>query len=161
MTPNWPELWALEPGLRPEGLYYEADPHTDQSVRVEMAWTHEAIEECVGHGLERIGRGVVEESVAAALCRDAAVRWLAAHDAVVIVEVMAAKDNDPTRTCWAHLAPDGFVVWIRWETEPPDAVKVDEWLQYDDDCVVTGHGGATLDAALFAACKAVLDAMPR
>ena len=71
--PNWPTLWEREPGLRPE----HAEPFN--------------VERFKG---DRVGRfaGLLwgdhpyTPAVAAALCRDAAVRWLATvgHQTLVI-----------------------------------------------------------------------------
>lgn len=114
MTPNWPELWAREPGLRPARLI------RNQGDWVVELWTDPA-------GLNS-HHAIVADDLAAALCRDAAVRWLCEgtnSDNVLGVEIFG---KDP---------------WIvRVLPEDP------AW-QFENN---------SLYAALFAACKAVLDA---
>lgn len=63
MTPNWPELWAREPGLRPDFAGYRL---------VENAPWYMLAEKC-SSPTNVILPGEVSDS----LCRDAAARWLA------------------------------------------------------------------------------------
>ncbi len=81
MTPNWPALWAREPGLAPtnrvgaiecvlrlsalSGEWYWLGTDREKSPPDEGSWGHES------------------PLVAAALCRDAAVRWLLAQGFVI------------------------------------------------------------------------------
>lgn len=57
--PDWPSLWEKEPGLRPEGLCGDST-HEDLWIYCECGAT----------------QVVLSEPIFAALCRDAAVRWL-------------------------------------------------------------------------------------
>ncbi len=125
MTPDWPSLWDREPGLRPSNLRCAPDageprgssgkPVPDCEIRLEsMQWR-----EC-------------EDSTAAALCRDAASKYLAHwpdtddFEGPLGVEIIGSDF-------------DWRVTLLGWEE--PSVFTCD-----------------TRDAALFAACKAVLDA---
>ncbi len=111
MTPNWPELWAREPGLRPEldgAVAHVLNPDSDLPCWV---WRDEVGDSCLQT------RGVLP-----ALSRDAAVRWLGGEGAVIGQDGMGWD----VESGWGDMGrPLGTA---------PD-----------------------LDAALFAACKAVLD----
>lgn len=85
MVPNWPELWEREPGLRPAEIM--APPTDAEQAAVDLAYTmtyEEAATE-MGTTKERVrslcrvadAKGILPSHAMAALCRDAAVRWLA------------------------------------------------------------------------------------
>jgi hypothetical protein len=110
MTPNWPSLWAREPGLKPVG---------DWSCGTED-FTRESYSKDKS------------DAIAAALCRDAAVRWLAIGGDLVV-----------------NSGADGHAVIERY--------KGTEGICVGKPFVLLGAGD-TIDQALYAACSAVLDA---
>lgn len=114
MTPNWPELWEREPGLRPMALTHYGDIWA-------LAYVDAPADE-PDFGCET----TISEGTASALCRDAAVRWLA--DRMWAVSINAKKAEGD-----------------QWEIGPSDMPNEERWGM-----------GDTFDAALFAACKAVL-----
>ena len=113
MTPNWPELWAREPGLSP----FTAAERTSLAV-------------LIGTMPEDHGRALWE-SVQSKAQRDAAVRWLAEHDQALV-------------RCWPGAYGNQEHRWSVQDTG-------------DDPTCMVGQFD-TPDAALFAACKTVLDA---
>lgn len=129
MTPNWPELWEREPGLRPDNLTCRAD------IYGRPLYEHEHITELDGRG-ERCPADMPEK-ILAALCRDAAVRWLSQF----AVHVVAPNDGSPPRV---------FVHWL-WGEPPPLLYSSFDGEPYAHII------GVTLDDALFAACSVVLD----
>ena len=115
---NWPELWEREPELRPRDEDWELHAFNDPEGIFGTLFQWRAVGESEMHYENPV--------VAAALCRDAAVRWLAnvGHQTLLI-----------------------------------DCVGDDQWYinpgMCEDACSATADG---FDAALFAACRAVLDA---
>lgn len=69
-TPDWPSLWEREPGLKPEGLEAMAQ------------WLITSD----GEGMTGKDDVRIKETNDAALCRDAAVRWLGKIDTLLIQE---------------------------------------------------------------------------
>lgn len=57
MTPDWPSLWAREPGLKPEGVWADRDGYYLNDIGP-------------------LGTDAIPLHAGLALCRDAAVRWL-------------------------------------------------------------------------------------
>lgn len=114
--PDWPSLWEREPGLRPAGVIVKYGGGDDAGYNVRT---------------NRVGWEPVPEEIAAALCRDRAVRWMA-----LIGVLLIAHDRDS----------DAHAIYL----DPRNAVGFGTRLG--------PFKGPTLDDALFAACKAVLDA---
>ena len=82
MTPNWPELWEREPGLRPRYTNPAGDEFVMVAWRDGCAWAHPR---------------VVQLEMAQnwqASCRDAAVRWLLTQGSVVIRRFNPVEVND-------------------------------------------------------------------
>lgn len=109
--PDWPSLWELEPALKPDGLEY---------VR-----TAEPAYATV--------RGWVDDAMAAALCRDAAVRWLESQ--FEGAGIIAWRIDRPTR----RAAGTWFIGYHEGYSDFKDLGE-----------------GPTKDDALFDACKNVI-----
>ena len=107
MMPDWPSLWERESGLRPDAL-------GDVGRWEELPKT--------------------APSLFAALCRDAAVRWLMDQGWYIHLHRPGRRANPTEQVMVRFINADGST---------------------------TSHTGLTLDAALFAACAAVLDARER
>lgn len=134
--PDWPSLWEKEPGLRPDGVDYR--PLCTGQFHDDDCWCED--EESHADSikpsywlddlsLEDIPKGRIE-----ALCRDAAVRWLG--------EVKIVPHNG------GH-----FQVVTYGRT--PGAMSP---ARPTHDGGVFFPASKSLDAALFAACKAVIEA---
>lgn len=126
-TPDWPALWAKEPALRPDGLSLSGAGDG-------ACWTLEGSGWC-----REYNSCSIDETTAAALCRDAAVRWLvslswgkkrkyagavALFGSIVTAGTVSAHDG---RVCIKTEVSSGVTHW-------------------------------TLDAALYAACEAEVEA---
>lgn len=126
--PDWPSLWELEPGLRPPEVEYN-----EKLVEYGIGW--QLTIEC--RPLCPPIRAYGDAEMVAPYCRDAAVRWLAAT--VGGCEVRYPEKVRGKVTHAVALSGPGC-----------------------DPCDIGGDGGwfiaPTLDAALFAACRAVVEA---
>lgn len=139
--PNWPELHERDPNLRPDDIvtngggrfrleYGPAEPPMGN-----MAWLWVPVNTDGSHRFD--GTGCIPCYGAIALCRDAAVRWLAKGERYL-----------------------GFFEAKHLPGTPWSVVEMN--YNYDDtDLVIYPESSAvfaTPDEALFAAVKAVLDA---
>ena len=133
-------MWALEPGLRPEGLLLATQGPNGGPVYAEPLWWHRA--------------SPLDKEAAAALCRDAAVRWLARVNGgtVGVVDDSPGDNAIVTIRWWEGSDHPGEGSCPRYQQELPGVYKDADGFMMRDFC----H--PTLDAALFSACKAVIEA---
>jgi hypothetical protein len=124
--PNWPALWEREPELRPMDVC--------STLPGDNAW--------VLHGASASNFMPMAETTFAALCRDAAVRWLAQQWLVVTPPCIFS--SSPTSD-WG-LYRVGVHLELAWSMpEMRNGRRVGPRIK-------------TYDEALYAACKAVLNA---
>lgn len=134
-TPNWPELWDIEPELRPRGAPGEYDTLGADLKFIDGAW--------VWQGSWGPSHPIFP-STALALCRDTARKWIERQGLVLVTAY------DGSRVIWA--ASRGAVI-------APET-RIGVFLRFGGELPPEHHvcNCATDDQAAHALCTAILKA---